>query len=383
MQRFYGFARAKLILNLSLVSLVGSFSWSISWSSWSMAQQSPNPPNYMLLMTPALVFGGQVTGVLEAGDGQNFKDASYLDIWHFMAEAGYAIDLRVRANFDSFLSLYAPDGSLLSLNDDFEDGINASIISSLPQSGRYMVVVSGLSQFDQGPYAISADLVSLNDGGVLSIPSKSYGRINAEDSQDTARGLFYDAYQFNLTHDQVIAFDLWSRDLEGRLLLFHQSELILDHDDIGQQLIESLKAGDYEIWVAASNKNKYSRQDEGIYYLLSEALELAFPSSLEVGTSFFSLLETRDREMNGRYSDVFLLELSEKKRLIIRATSSTFDSYLYLYNQDGNLVAENDDSLESTNAELILELNPGQYTVVLSSYGDIATGLYQLSVVEY
>lgn len=68
-------------------------------------------------------------------------------------------------------------------------------------------------------------------------------------------------------------------------------------------------------------------------------------------------------------------------RLLLTLRSSDFDSYLTLLDQDGNLVAEDDDSAGGKDALIDAELpSTGLYTIQASSYNQASTGSFSLTV---
>ncbi len=120
------------------------------------AQGRLNPPNYYLSQLPQLRPGDVLQGELTPEDGQNFKDGSYLDLYAMYGEEGEDVTLLASSlEFDIYLSLFGPDGSFLGGIDDSLYGTDAELLVTLPENGRYLVVVSGYSQYDLGRYSLS------------------------------------------------------------------------------------------------------------------------------------------------------------------------------------------------------------------------------------
>ncbi len=374
----------------------------VDFNENSAELRSPNPPNYLLINSPELKLDAISTGELGPGDGQNFRDASYVDIWQFVAEEGEAIEIQVRSEFDSFLSVYSPDGKLYTTNDDaLLDGQNnqgfgqtsatqdAALRVRLLQTGRYMVVLSGMGQEAFGLYSILTKKLPVQEGGGLELTQPVYASFGKGDKKDNDLALRFDEFNFALTNSQTLSFDMFVEDYEGRLLLYDsQQKLIADSSIQGSPMIEQLRAGNYTLRAAifddASVDKKENQENLKLYKLTVETLELSFQTSISIGDDFLSLLATRDQRVDNRFIDSYKLSVSELTEVIIDLRSQAFDAYLYLYDASGFLVAENDDasSETGTDSQLVLELPAGVYNLVVTSYEDAEkkTGLYNLSI---
>ena len=94
-------------------------------------------------------YGEEVAGTIEAGQGEG---------WLFTGQAGDVVTIAQTATegsgLDAYLTLYGPDGAILSENDDF-DGINSQITAFvLPVNGAYVILAGGL---DDSSGALSPD----------------------------------------------------------------------------------------------------------------------------------------------------------------------------------------------------------------------------------
>ena len=81
---------------------------------------------------------------------------------------------------------------------------------------------------------------------------------------------------------------------------------------------------------------------------------------------------------------VWTLKGKRGQRLVIDMTSSAFDTYLYLRDSDGFLLASDDDSGDDNNARVrtILPRN-GRYRIIATSFGQSARGDYRLTISEW
>lgn len=91
-------------------------------------------------------------------------------------------------------------------------------------------------------------------------------------------------------------------------------------------------------------------------------------------------LAQEDDFERGRYYDVYGFQPDSQMTAVISLESPDFDPYLYVYDADGTLLAENDDVASSANAGLTLEVVPVCYRVEVTSFDNEATGSYTLRV---
>ncbi|MEO1133848.1 MAG: trypsin-like peptidase domain-containing protein [Cyanobacteria bacterium J06639_1] len=84
---------------------------------------------------------------------------------------------------------------------------------------------------------------------------------------------------------------------------------------------------------------------------------------------------------NGSLVDSYRLTLTESREVTIDLRSKTFDAYLRLLDDTGIEIAQNDDLSEfNYNARISKRLQPGQYTILASTYGVMRQGAYSLEV---
>ena len=107
---------------------------------------------------------------------------------------------------------------------------------------------------------------------------------------------------------------------------------------------------------------------------------------IKVGTSASGALTDSGPRMRGNRGpyEVWTLRGRRGERLVIDITSSAFDTYVYLRDSDGFLIAQDDDGGGNRNARVrtILPRN-GAYRIIATSFGATASGDYNLSVAEW
>jgi pre-peptidase/List-Bact-rpt repeat protein len=87
---------------------------------------------------------------------------------------------------------------------------------------------------------------------------------------------------------------------------------------------------------------------------------------------------------NGAYVDAYAFSANAGQKILINLSTAQFDTLLYLLNTDGNILALNDDSNNSSNSRIPLGSgvftlpNTGTYTILASSFAPGKTGLYTL-----
>ncbi|NJR64538.1 MAG: tetratricopeptide repeat protein, partial [Leptolyngbyaceae cyanobacterium CRU_2_3] len=118
-------------------------------------------------------------------------------------------------------------------------------------------------------------------------------------------------------------------------------------------------------------------------HLLAQSPSQAQSSSPTVASfSFNGRLDANSETAgDGSYYNLHTFEGKAGQAIVIEMSSSELDTYLILLNAKGKRLAENDDGLSGTDAQIIIELpTTGTYTVVANSYGVGATGSYQLQI---
>lgn len=107
-------------------------------------------------------------------------------------------------------------------------------------------------------------------------------------------------------------------------------------------------------------------------------------SSIEPGQTVAGLLTSGDNQLDDdSYYDAWLFEIGSTTDAVISMSSTEIDSYVSLYaglpGHLGTFMGSDDDGGGMSNALLRVELPPGAYTIMASSYGAGETGAYELS----
>ncbi|MDA0268163.1 MAG: pre-peptidase C-terminal domain-containing protein, partial [Cyanobacteria bacterium] len=82
---------------------------------------------------------------------------SYYEEYSFTGRAGQQVVIEMSsADFDTYLLLLGPDGSLIAENDDISSGnLNSQIVVTLPTNGVYTIVTNGYDSASLGRYDLT------------------------------------------------------------------------------------------------------------------------------------------------------------------------------------------------------------------------------------
>ncbi len=206
-----------------------------------------------------------------------------------------------------------------------------------------------------------------------------------------------DVFSVALAETSAVAIQL-NGTLDTYLRVYDANgNLIAENDDAGGTLNSALDvtldAGTYYISAGA-----YSDSETGDYSVSVQSTTLsdpdpdpnpdpspddhadapgaeATPIQLDpsgAGSATGTLEETGDR-------DVFSVEVSGTSSVSIQLNGA-LDTYLRVYDANGNLIAENDDADDTLNSALDVTLEAGTYYISAGSYADSETGDYSVSV---
>jgi hypothetical protein len=247
-------------------------------------------PNFLYITTPILEPDTVIASTLDEDDGQNLKDGSRLEVIQGRYMQGEALEFTLTSQFDGYLTVYGPDKTIIASNDDTtSEGANyvSSVSVEIPETGRYVFIISGYSEYDLGDYELSARTLQLAEEGVITLPTELSGLLSLEDDIAEFDGgeeigslgeLNYDSYTFELSETAAVRIDVGSPildpivqllDADGNVVAFNDdqtSEDDLDTFDVDESLDSSLEAalevelepGAYEIRVSAYTLGFYS-----------------------------------------------------------------------------------------------------------------------------
>ncbi|WP_121116653.1 pre-peptidase C-terminal domain-containing protein [Croceibacterium ferulae] len=139
----------------------GAFRLAASAGEQAVAQADQPPAGRL---TP----GRSVSGSLAASD-QTFSSGEYQDRFTFQGRRGDRVVFDMQsADFDTFLSLYLPDGGI-ETNDDRagDEGTDSRLAITLPQDGSYEIAATSYAAAQTGSYTLRMGLETGADAPVL------------------------------------------------------------------------------------------------------------------------------------------------------------------------------------------------------------------------
>ncbi len=213
------------------------------------------------------------TGELAEGDDLA-EEGQYQDSYEIEAEAGQdlVVDLR-SANFDTYLTVVAPDGETLE-NDDYTGLGHSHVEQRVRVPGTYTVLVRSFGAGETGSYFVE---YSQEEGPVMGgepeaeAPIGSGESINGVLEQGDAlheAGEFRDVYSFEAEAGEEVAFDLFSADFDTYLIVVSPDGTWTENDDYNGSLDHSHitlatdQAGEYMVIVTS-----YDMDETGDYLL--------------------------------------------------------------------------------------------------------------------
>lgn len=202
----------------------------------------------------AIAPGATLTGSLATTDclaGQPDRENAFVDLYAFNGMAGQQVriemsdDPAVAPTLDTYLYLFAPDGSLIAENDDIDLGVNqnsripvaAGSFFTLPQTGSYVIVATSYGNNATGQYSLTLTTVPLllaeqgNGSVVAALNSVTFVR-----NQNDAHTAFRVFDPNNFSSDQITRLILFTSDL-GLTQQQNPDPAVLSVSAGGQQLV--------------------------------------------------------------------------------------------------------------------------------------------------
>lgn len=237
------------------VTVSGTCNWTAVPSDSFITTQSNGTANGIVTFTVAPNFGPQRTGTIVVG-GKTFiitqggggpctatpisigqtvngnlttndcpaDDGTFYDVYSFSATAGQRIAISMSSgDFDTFLFLNRPDGSLLAFNDDGGGGTNSRIPSNgfitLPATGTYTIWANAFDPDDTiGAYSL---LISVPVPRTLTVASSNPNSgIEVLIFPTDNNGLTVGTTQFTRTYDQFTTVSLNAQSSAPGNLIF-------------------------------------------------------------------------------------------------------------------------------------------------------------------
>jgi len=341
----------------------------------------------------ATIAGGETKeGRLEAGDSTGPRGLE--DRWTFQGRAGQLARIDVTSQaFDTYAMLRF-NGAPVDSNDDGGDGNNARLMTLLPQTGTYTLVVSPFSaNVNGGRYDVALAFTQPPAGAGrverLTPGRPASGRLEAGDRPRSGGG-YQDLWEFDGRQGQTVVLEMRSSEFDAFLELRDPDDGLVAQDDDGGDGTNAMitatlpRNGRYRV-VARS----YGEREASGYYDLSlvmagEVARAGRVVELREGQTVFGRLEAGDSVLgDSTYADVFTFRAPRDGEIVVDLRSSEFDAYLLVKDANGVTQSTDDDGGDSgTDARVTMRVDRNQtYRFYANSYGqDRASGAYRIAV---
>lgn len=341
--------------------------------------------------------GATVEGAIDDGDLTQVEDSYRYDDYAIAARAGQRFEAVLRSGaFDTYLEVFSPDeaeDALATDDDGLGEGTDSRLRFTTPEAGTYILRARPLSGLEGGAYTLSlaerppAPRAPRPSG--LRVGQTVNGELSSRDPE-TDDGLPYDAFSFRARQGERFAVALDSEVFDPVLRLGRMVDgafvQLAENDDgpdsgLNSRLVFTAPDnGDYLIRVTPLNT-----ADAGAYRLsLREGPPPAAAQSIAIGAAVEGQLTEADgKSESDSPADAYRFEGREGQRVRIDMTSSDFDTYLELFDENRvSLDHDDDGGPEGTDSRLTFTLPAtGSYIIEARAFSE-ATGDYSLSIAE-
>ena len=294
-------------------------------------------------------------------------------------QAGQRLQVNLTSqDLDTYLILQNQAGEVVAEDDDGGDGTNSFLDTVLPTTGTYQVVATSYGEGNTGTYQLSAKEFRQVANPLLAPVTGNLG----EGSENvpiryTKAG---DRYTIEGQAGQSVEIAMESSDFDTYVILQdEQGQQIAFNDDGSDSTNSSLNtvlpsSGNYRVIATG-----YGDDSVGAYSLrVSEWQRTGSPLVQTTGR-----LEPTDELLSelDKRGDRHTFRGQAGQQVMISLTSSDFDTYMVVQDEQGQVIGTDDDSGEGYNALLNIALpRSGTYSVLATSYSSDSTGAYDLNV---
>ncbi|WP_440988586.1 PPC domain-containing protein [Haloarchaeobius baliensis] len=335
----------------------------------------------------SIAVGETLTGTIDSSDPQSSRFNGYHEPVSLEVGSEMSVNISMSsADGDTYLYVLDPDDNVIAQNDDFS-GLNSFILNlALPEAGEYTIVATSFDPNATFTYELSVSDATATRS--ISVGETLQGELSTDDAHNPSLNGYYDFVDLDVAGDVTVDIEMSSADGDTLLaVLDADSNVVAVNDDAGTSLdsrISRLFVGansDYTILATSFSV------DATFSYELSVTESEPLPDlrSISIGQTRTGGVDRNDpneSRFNGYYEPV-TFEGSAGQYVDIEMTSERGDTYLYLLDTDGQVVAENDDTAASLNSRVEYQLTEtGEYTIIATSYDTEATFMYELTVRE-
>lgn len=241
-----------------------------------------------------------------------------------------------------------------------------------------LLLLSGMALAQQG---LNSPVFYYSTSPVLELGALLHGQLDPDDGRNFKDGSYLDVFVFWGVEGEATEITASSHEIDVYLTLYGPGGTLIDSNDDDWAASEWTtdaairldlpSTGTYVVVVSG-----YSEYDLGAYTVRRDSYVVPTGTTVSV-TGPGNYVGT----LSSAVRDHYLLELTQTIDLIATLRSEEFDAYLEILDASGVVVAYNDDfEAAGFDAQLVLELAPGQYVIVVSSYYDGGRGGYGLDL---
>jgi|GEM_PF-3477767 hypothetical protein len=367
--------------------------------------------------SPSVGCGDSVRGELTPEDATGFRgEGFYQDEYLFEGAEGEYVSVSMTAvggdgdgpSGDPYLYLLGPDGTIVAEDDDSGGDLNASLtVTSLPESGSFTVVATSFAPEQTFEYDLTVDCSDPFAREPIACGDTVVGELTPEDATGfLSPGHAHDAYVFDGAEGEFVDVSMNGLDVpvDGECdgppadpliaLLDENLGLVAWDDDSGGNLNARVTArlpadGSYTLIATSFAPDTYFAYD-----LTLECRAPVAPEPISCGDSVAGELTPDDdtgvrNEFGQHFHDAYAFDGSADQSVTVTMQADPSDGceyplgdpYLYLFDPDGNLIAEDDDGAGDLGALIQQRLYAdGEYLLVATSFGASEFFPYELTL---
>ncbi len=329
-----------------------------------------------------------VQGTLDAASCRTRDGIS--DVYQIEMPSAGTLDLDMQSSdFVPMLAIRDARDNRIVIDNNNGGYTDSHLTADLP-AGSYSVVAGTWGS--PGAYTLSLQVAAHDPVPCANVrtvdPGSAYQGVFSGTSCRGPNGQPADYYQITTPADGTLAAVMTSPVIDSFLTLLGPDGNVLRWDDnsygAGDAIwIQFLPGQTYRIAAQAADavRSGYYRLD--VLFSPNNGKPGCAPrSTLGIGDSAAGNLDfTSCQYVDDTFADIYQLNLADTTAVDIRLDSQDFDAYLQILDAKGNVVAEDDNSGEGTNARVFSSFDPGTYYVIAKPFGDYTSaGSYLLAV---